>query len=371
MPGRYGVLSLPTVMLVRRRRAEGDSRRRTPARPLRARVRGLAAGRVADPRVEQRVEQVDHEVDEQDHRRDEDDDAEDDGKVAAAERRDQQPSDPGQAERPLDEDGAGEGEPDVHPEHRHERQRGVAEHLRSQDPPLAHPDRARRADVVGVVDLEHAGPDHPRVDRREDGAERDPRQQQVVGPLDRPAAELVRREDGAVAADRRPPEPEAEDVREHQRDPERMRRHADQHEDHPAAVEQRARAQRRQDPDRDRDQEPDQDASEHEREGDRRGPRDHVDDVLVRPRRRAEVAVQHMRDERAVLAHDGAAVDPDGVAQRRPLVAAEAAPDRLVVPRDQEEEDVRVERQGEEEDDRPREPPEHEAEHLRASLLLS
>ena len=47
VPGRYGVLSLPTVILF----AEGHRRRRPPARPLRACVRGLAAGRIADPRI--------------------------------------------------------------------------------------------------------------------------------------------------------------------------------------------------------------------------------------------------------------------------------------------------------------------------------
>ena len=49
VPSRYGVLSTPDGDPVRGRRAEGDGRRRPAARPLRARVRGVAAGRVADP----------------------------------------------------------------------------------------------------------------------------------------------------------------------------------------------------------------------------------------------------------------------------------------------------------------------------------
>jgi hypothetical protein len=156
--------------------------------------------------------------------------------------------------------------------------------------------------VVGAVHVEHARADHARVDGREDGAEGEPRQDQVVRPLHRAAARLRRREDGAVAADRRPLEPVAEDVGEDQADPERVRRDSDQHEDHAAPVEQRARAQRREEADRKRDQQPDQ-----------------------RP------------DDRSLL-------DPDRLAQRRPLVDAEAAPDRRVVARNDEEEDVRVER---------------------------
>ena len=69
---------------------------------------------------------------------------------------------------------------------------------------LAHPDRPGGAHVVGVVHLEHARPDHAGVDRREDGAEGEPRQEQVVGPLHRAAAVGRRREDGAIAADGRP-----------------------------------------------------------------------------------------------------------------------------------------------------------------------
>jgi len=101
--------------------------------------------------------------------------------------------------------------------------------------------RAGGADEVLVERLHHVRTDHARVERREQDRERHPRKDQVVGPLHHSAL-LARRgvQDRRVSRDRRVDrevtELVAEEVGEDQADPDRVRGHADQDEDHAGPV---------------------------------------------------------------------------------------------------------------------------------------
>src|SRR6187402_1122468 len=99
--------------------------------------------------------------------------------------------------------------------------------------------RARCTDVVLLQRLEQAGPDHPRVERREEEGKGQPRQDHVVGPVARPAAEarafgLV--VEVAIPADRKPVQLHTTHVREDEPHPDRVRRGTYQNEQHQPLV---------------------------------------------------------------------------------------------------------------------------------------
>ena len=168
----------------------------------------------------------------------------------------------------------------------------------------------------------------------------------MVGPLHRTAA--VRRgvDEVAVAGDRRPPELEAEEVREDQADPDRMRRDPDQDERHRRSVEQGSGSQRGEDADRKREQHPEDRSAEDERGGDRRGVADDRVDALPVREREAEVLVDDQPVEELRVLDVERPVGAEEV--RRALhvgVGRGLAGDELRgVVRDEEEEDVGDER---------------------------
>ena len=83
----------------------------------------------ADARIDEGVGNVDHDVEDDDAERREDDDALDHRQVEVSRAWTASRPRPGQAEDRLGEDGAAERDADVHPEHRHDRQERVAEHV--------------------------------------------------------------------------------------------------------------------------------------------------------------------------------------------------------------------------------------------------
>ncbi len=95
---------------------------------------------------------------------------------------------------------------------------------------------------------------------------------------------------------------------------------------------------------------------------------DHVHHRLARSARVAEIGANDVRDERGV--RPSRTSPPAPPSPRRPpgWHAAEAAPVGHVVRRQDEEEDVRVERDGEERGRRPPDPPRQVAEHVRLTL---
>jgi hypothetical protein len=144
-----------------------------------------------------------------------------------------------------------------------------------------------------------------------------------------------------------------------------MRRDPDEHHDHRATVEQRARAKRREDPDRDRERQPEDGAAEHERGGDGRCPGDDVVDVLAGLERLTE----RLLDDQ--LLQEVAVLLPQRVVQVEPLRDFLYLLRRRALARDEPrrvggsdvEDQVGDERDGDEEEHRPEEPPDDEAEH--------
>ena len=87
---------------------------------------------------------------------------------------------PGPGEDRLGEDGAREQQPDLEADDRRDRQQRVPEDVPRVDGARRDALRARRADVVLVLDVEHGGARDPGDDRERDRAERDRGQDQVL-----------------------------------------------------------------------------------------------------------------------------------------------------------------------------------------------
>jgi hypothetical protein len=126
--------------------------------------------------------------------------------------------------------------PTSHADHGDDREHRVPQHVRAKHLEFAGSFRTRRPHVFLVECLEHARADHPGVDRREQQREDEPRQEQVVGPLRRAAADRRRAEHLAVAGEGEDVQAVAERVAEHETEPRRVRRHADQDEHHATSV---------------------------------------------------------------------------------------------------------------------------------------
>src|SRR6266498_2109733 len=136
----------------------------------------------------------------------------------------------------------------------------------TQDAPAGGPFRTGRAHVVLFDRFEDAGADHPRVERRVEQRESQPRQDEMRHPLHEAVAEGRRTSQAAITRDREEMSLVAEEVREDEPEPNRMRGEPDQDEDRRRPVQKRARPERRQDPDRERQEQPDEGAAPDERE---------------------------------------------------------------------------------------------------------
>jgi hypothetical protein len=222
--------------------------------------------------------------------------------------------------------------------------------------------RVRGLHVVRVQGLEHVRPDHPHVERGEEDRERQPRQDHVVGPLDGPAAARRGVDEVAVAAERHGVEAEAEEVGEHQADPERMGRDPDQDTRHRDPVEEAAGSEGGEDPDRNRDQQPEEGPAEDEPRRHRRRGSEDLRDALAVDEGAPEVAADQVREELRVLGVDRP-VDVQLLAHVGGcgLGAADAL---LLLRRQDEEEDVRDGGDREKEDRRPQDPPDEIGQHL-------
>src|SRR6478736_763417 len=232
--------------------------------------------REANPWIDPRVEDVNHEREDDDGDRAEDDDALEHGQVEAPDRLERGPSEPGEPEDGLDEDRAPEQKADVHPDHRHDGEHRVPQHVLADHPVLGRALGASGPDEVHRQRVHHLGTHEADVRPCDDDRKREARQDHVVGPVPQAAAggRLRDAEHLAVPGDRGPAELVADHVREHEPDPERGQRDADQHVDHRSPVEQRSRTQGREDAERDRDREHHDHRAEDERGRDRRSAQD-------------------------------------------------------------------------------------------------
>ena len=126
----------------------------------------------------------------------------------------------------------------------------------------------------------------------------------MVRPRQRAAAVGLRAERVAVAAGREPAELVAEQPGEDEPEPERLQREADDGEDTAGLPGARRGAERREQAERDRDRQPDHRAAEDETGRDRRRRRDDRRHAVTVGRRRAEVAVDDLREEVHVVVDD-------------------------------------------------------------------
>src|SRR5262245_48843156 len=186
--------------------------------------------RQPDSRIDHRIENIDDETDDDDDDRGEHDHGLDRGQVEAVETLPCDQPEPRQTVHGLGEDRPSERDGDVQAEDRHDRQHRVPQHVLPDDGALRSSLRARRPDVVLVHRIEHARPDEAHVVGREQDRERDPRQDQVVGPVDWTPATCRWVEEVTVAGDGEPAQLVAEEVREDQADEDGMRRDPDEHE---------------------------------------------------------------------------------------------------------------------------------------------
>src|SRR5436190_5348383 len=101
-----------------------------------------------DSWVDPGVEEVDQQVEHDDRDGSEDNHPHDDRQVGLSDRANQELAEPRQVVDRLREDRAAQADPDVHAEHRHDRQQGVAENVRADHARLGRARRARGTHVV-------------------------------------------------------------------------------------------------------------------------------------------------------------------------------------------------------------------------------
>ena len=148
---------------------------------------------------------------------------------------------PGQREDALRDHDPRDEERQAHADGRDDRHRGVLQRVREEDParPLAL--GVRRADVVGVQHLQHAGAGDPRDERHVDQAERQRRQDEVAREGPEPAGER------RVALHRQEVEADREAVDHQEAEPEDGDRESADREDHDRPVDPGPRPPGRQD----------------------------------------------------------------------------------------------------------------------------
>ena len=181
--------------------------------------------------------------------------------------------------------------------------------MQADDPPGTRALRAGGPDVVLGELLEDEGPHEARVERGEADRECEPRQDQVVRPLERVAewADVPLDRQPVHAAAQRDPEQLAlrrligEQERQHRRHPEDRRGDRRLDADREDPVDQAPRPQRAHEPDAERDREPQHRRPRDERGGDAGGREDDVGHVLAALERVAEVPVGQPPDELRVL----------------------------------------------------------------------
>ena len=144
--------------------------------------------------------------------------------------------------------------------------------------PLARAVRTKSMLSVSIRLCPHEADVHPRDDHR---GVRQGRIMWYAQSTAHRSGGLRHAEDLAVARDRRPSQLVANEVREHEADPEGGQGDADQDVDHGRPVEQRSRSERREDAEEDGDGEHEDHRAEDERAGDRRGAQDLLVDRLA------------------------------------------------------------------------------------------
>src|SRR5919201_3194510 len=205
----------------------GASRARVARRSAsQRRSRTVTASRVTSARsanpdsgIDPAIQQVDEQIAHDEAERDQQDHALDERIVAREDRVDDEPSHARQREDVFRDDGTADQRAELKPEHGHDGDQRILQHMTADDDPLRKALGARRPYVIFGERLEQTGARLARVHRRQRQAERDRRQHERAKA--RPAF-LQRIE---IAGDRQPPQRHAE--HEDQQQGEQEVRHAD------------------------------------------------------------------------------------------------------------------------------------------------
>src|SRR5947207_948127 len=139
---------------------------------------------IADPRIEDAVEDVCDQVEEDHHRRDDHQPRHHRIRVARRERVDEVEAHAVEREDRLRDDRPGEESAEIDRHHRQERDQRVAKRVLHDDAALEQALGARGSDVVRVERLQHRRAHVPAVGRDAEGAQSHHRQREVLHPVD-------------------------------------------------------------------------------------------------------------------------------------------------------------------------------------------
>src|SRR3954471_8654421 len=141
--------------------------------PVSPRCIALTVLAIADPGVEEGVDDVDDQVSEDEDHGDEEDDALHDGIVTIEDGPHQDAADAADGEDGFGDDGAAEQQSQLNADDRDHRNERVAQSVAEDDGPLWQPLGARCPHVVAAEDFEQSGADEAHQNRRVAGADGD------------------------------------------------------------------------------------------------------------------------------------------------------------------------------------------------------
>src|SRR5712692_3481971 len=262
---------------------------------------------IADPRVDDRVEDVHEKVDDDDHRAAQEHDGLDDGEIPEGDPLVEQAADAGPGEDGLDDDRDVDHEDEVDPRERQHGDQRVLERVLGDDERLRQPLDARELHVLRAEDLEHGRARQPHVRGREVPAQRERGHEHVRGR--------------ARARGRQPAEVHGEEEDHEEPDPEGREREPEEREELARAVPPAVHPHRRDDARRDPDHEREEHRDRREQEGVGQARAVELEDVGPVVERLAEVAASEVGEEAPVL-HPERLVEAELLPDRRQVVGA-------------------------------------------------
>src|SRR5713226_7261822 len=262
---------------------------------------------MADARVDDAVEEVDDEIDRHHHDAEQQGATLEDRVVTPEDPLDEPFADAGPGKDRLCQDGAGEDDADLQPDHRDDRDESVAQRMGADHPARRQSLGACRADVVLAEHFEHCRARHPRDDGERLGSEHDHRQDEMrerraegAGIVRAPGIdeqeaghrldEVLHRD---APRDRRPPERDREQQDRQQAPPEDRHRVTGERHAHDAVVEDRVALDRGDDAGRQAEDDGEENGASGELDGRREERAELLDHRRVGNRRDAEIALQY------------------------------------------------------------------------------
>src|SRR6185312_8857289 len=165
---------------------EGWARMAAASSPIGGVSAATSAG-MANPGVDDAIDEIDDEIDQDDHSGDEQDAALERRIVAPADRLDEPMADPWPGEDGLGQHRSGHQARNREADHSHHRQERIAQGMNADDPRRLEPLRPRRAHVILAQDFEHRGAGHAGDHSERHGAKHDRRQDEVAKSVEKGA----------------------------------------------------------------------------------------------------------------------------------------------------------------------------------------